>query len=357
MHLSGPQLKALRAAVIEAFPSVDDFDQMMKDRLDKTIYDYTAPKKRQHMYAAVLEEANAAEWIAELVSAARAERPQNSALRRVAEELGLATATESDDALQKIIEETNARLDIHTWLARLSAIEPTVCRIVADDPPHSKPLGTGFLVGPSVILTNQHVIAGIKDSTRLRAQFDHYVLTDGSTQAGVFVPMADAWLIDSTPPSALDKVVHPIEQEPAADELDYAFLRLNRPFGNEPVGPVSPDADVAKRGWVDLMKPAPDPPVNGPAFIVQHPSGGPMKLALSTRAIVGFSPNRRRVRYRTNTLGGSSGSPVFDQEWRILALHHSGDPEWVKLPEYNEGIPISTITAQLRPEVAKQLTE
>jgi hypothetical protein len=52
------------------------------------------------------------------------------------------------------------------------------------------------------------------------------------------------------------------------------------------------------------------------------------------------------VRYRTNTEGGSSGSPVFDQNWQLVALHHAGDPSWVA--KYNEGIPISLILAQLK---------
>jgi hypothetical protein len=37
-----------------------------------------------------------------------------------------------------------------------------------------------------------------------------------------------------------------------------------------------------------------------------------------------------RVQYLTDTLPGSSGSPVFDTRWRIVALRHSGG--WIPEP-------------------------
>jgi len=36
------------------------------------------------------------------------------------------------------------------------------------------------------------------------------------------------------------------------------------------------------------------------------------------------------VQYLTDTLPGSSGSPVFDKDWRLVALHHSGG--WIPEP-------------------------
>jgi V8-like Glu-specific endopeptidase len=56
-----------------------------------------------------------------------------------------------------------------------------------------------------------------------------------------------------------------------------------------------------------------------------------------------------RVQYLTDTLPGSSGSPVFDSEWNLVALHHSGG--WMKEPGSfskstlfrNEGIAIQKV--------------
>ena len=50
-----------------------------------------------------------------------------------------------------------------------------------------------------------------------------------------------------------------------------------------------------------------------------------MKLALDTKAVIGLNGNGTRLRYRTNTEPGASGSPVFTVDWSIVALHHYGD--------------------------------
>jgi V8-like Glu-specific endopeptidase len=56
-----------------------------------------------------------------------------------------------------------------------------------------------------------------------------------------------------------------------------------------------------------------------------------------------------RVQYLTDTLPGSSGSPVFDTKWNIIALHHSGgwltEPNAASKHTYyrNEGIAIDRI--------------
>jgi hypothetical protein len=74
-----------------------------------------------------------------------------------------------------------------------------------------------------------------------------------------------------------------------------------------------------------------------------------LKLALDTEAVIGVNDSGTRVRYRTNTDEGSSGSPCFDDRWNLVALHHAGDPKFAPLyhPEYNQGIPFAAIRALL----------
>jgi V8-like Glu-specific endopeptidase len=79
---------------------------------------------------------------------------------------------------------------------------------------------------------------------------------------------------------------------------------------------------------------------------MQHPKAEPLKLAFDTDAIIGLNPNGTTVTYRTNTEGGSSGSPCFDINWNLVALHHSGDPDWLN-PTYNAGTPFSAICSLL----------
>ena len=83
------------------------------------------------------------------------------------------------------------------------------------------------------------------------------------------------------------------------------------------------------------------------SLIVQHPKGEPMKLALDTEAIIAANAGMTRLRYKTNTDPGASGSPCFSMDWDIVALHHYGDPAWQRLPEFNQGIPIHLIQQRL----------
>jgi len=97
------------------------------------------------------------------------------------------------------------------------------------------------------------------------------------------------------------------------------------------------------RGWVPIES-AVYPFAERPGLaILQHPNGEPLKLAFDPGAKATLSaPNR--VRYEVPTMPGSSGSPVYDSEtFKLVALHHGGDPAWAA--KYNEGIPISAIAA------------
>jgi hypothetical protein len=64
--------------------------------------------------------------------------------------------------------------------------------------------------------------------------------------------------------------------------------------------------------------------------------------------LVEFNGNRTRVRYRVNTEPGSSGSPCFDRNWDIVALHHAGAYKDDAKDRFNQGIPIGRIVADLR---------
>ena len=90
----------------------------------------------------------------------------------------------------------------------------------------------------------------------------------------------------------------------------------------------------------------PDLKVQKAVYIVQHPLSRPMEVAIDTEGIIGFAAGDKRLRYRTNTQRGSSGSPCFGWGWQWIALHHSGDPAY-KL-RFNQGIPVSAIVRLLQ---------
>jgi V8-like Glu-specific endopeptidase len=77
-----------------------------------------------------------------------------------------------------------------------------------------------------------------------------------------------------------------------------------------------------------------------------------MKLALGLEQNVTVTGAGTRLRHTVPTENGSSGSPIFDGDWNLVAMHHSGDPSMVH-PSYNEGIPLSAIA--MRPKTAAAL--
>jgi len=60
--------------------------------------------------------------------------------------------------------------------------------------------------------------------------------------------------------------------------------------------------------------------------IIQHPGGFPKQISLQNNQ-VGYADGRI-VQYYTSTQGGSSGSPVFDEDFAVVAIHHG----WVEAP-------------------------
>jgi hypothetical protein len=231
-------------------------------------------------------------------------------------------------ALQSIVRKALKRLPIRVWLDRIGTIERQVCRVEAMD----RAFGTGFLVGPDAVLTNWHVVAAARAKgleAALECRFDYRLLTGGGRDPGVKVGVAEIMMERPASPSERnDKPDEP--PVPTEDELDFALLRLVEP--------------QAARGHIPL---APPPPLaeDDPIMIVQHPAGDPMDFTLDTSGVIGRVGAGRRLRYRTNTLSGSSGSPCLTMDLDLVALHHLGDPAYgpANSPAYNQGVPIELV--------------
>ena len=82
--------------------------------------------------------------------------------------------------------------------------------------------------------------------------------------------------------------------------------------------------ELASQGWSQLIE-AEGKVIIGEAFdIIQHPNSEPKQLALRQNELIDVLANH--LHYRTDTAPGSSGSPVYNDQWELVALHHSGVP-------------------------------
>jgi hypothetical protein len=350
MSLTGQQYHQLTKALLSAFPTHNKLRQLVRFRLDQNLDELALGDSLTDIAFKLIEEAEAGGWTPRLVEAARASRPENPAIVEFVSSYTVAPYAASRTELQSILNQGNSFLDPDKWLAALGRLQGQVCRVTA-----GSKTGTGFLVGPSAVLTNYHVvediITGKVNPADVTLLFDYKLLASGSQlNPGTPFRLSKSWLLDKSPPSKVDYLADPKPSLPDPEELDYALLSVDGEPGASPIGQ-KPDPEAPPRGFVPLPAP-PAPGSAGPSFkpgaplqILQHPSGRPLKLAIDTSAVVGTNDNGTRVRYRTNTEPGSSGSPCFDQDWNLVALHHAGDPSWSG--KGNEGIPITAIAALL----------
>lgn len=344
MKLSGRQYKQFTDALLDAFPSRIKLAQMIRFRLEKNLDAIALGEDLQEIVFKLIGTAEAEGWTAELLTASRESNPGNPTLLAFSQQFGLVSATVSRQTLERTIKAANSFLEVEQWRTKLGEMEGRVCRVeVSLD--EGTEFGTGFLLGPAALITNYHVlesvITGKVKPQDVIFRFDYKRLADGTTlNPGVEYQLAEDWLIDYSPLSSLDFMAEPKSSVPQKDELDYAVVRLANNPGEQPIGQ-KPEYDAPRRGWIEIPAQAHDFQPGTPLLILQHPKAAPLKLAFDTDAIISLNSNNTRVRYRTNTEGGSSGSPCFNLNWELAALHHAGDPDFI--PTYNQGIPFTTI--------------
>jgi endonuclease G, mitochondrial len=223
-------------------------------------------------------------------------------------------------------------------------------------------VGTGFLIGENLLLTNHHVIESVEcaeNSTLIMDYEENFVGIPKASQSYTLIPsqffMTNAGLdftIVAVEPTALEgKALN-----------DYGFHPL-----------------LGQQGKIKL----------GDAVnIIHHPEGQPKKITLRNNQLI-FLKNSESGRdassnvknssakntnssfdnfclYLADTLKGSSGAPVFNDRWELVAIHHAGVPmnftdkqievvgdeqrEAAEL-KANEGIRVSRIVAAIEQHV------
>ena len=205
-----------------------------------------------------------------------------------------AAAEEVDVALEQLI--GTDELVPSIWLKRAAAAADTVALVRTPRGP-----ATGFLVSDDLLLTNWHVFRtpAMAADDRVEVVFRY---EEGE---GAQIRSATALGLD------------PDRFFAAGDEeLDFALVAVRPLSSGKPPG--SRFGSVRLNGTVGKVL------LGMPVNIVQHPGGTPRKVAFRSNLLVSLDDATRLV-YQTDTLPGSSGSPVFNDQWQLVALHHRSE--------------------------------
>lgn len=273
----------------------------------------------------VLEEAEKQARVVELASIAHEEYPANPWLTLAAQ--GNLHALRGPDIANVAWHEDGPSPQLEKLMNKQSTILPitflsiglirarAVSRILLPD----GSCGTGFLIGPDLILTNHHVIPTQELARGAVVQFNYQQTADGRDD-----PVDNYRLRPQDGFATSDE-----------EQNDWTAVRLEGSPGEQ--WGILPFAKQGIR-------------TQDYVIIIQHPGGGPKQIALYHNVVT--YAGRERIQYLTDTMPGSSGSPVFNSQWEVVGLHHSGgwlcQPGLKELVFRNEGIPIQPIQDSLR---------
>ncbi|WP_257387029.1 S1 family peptidase [Tahibacter caeni] len=265
------------------------------------------------------------------------DRRHSEATRSIVLDAGQAERLQRDGALEKDFSGEN-QFSLYT-LGKMAAACASIGSVSRASDGRAR--GTGFLLDqrvfwpelPSepVFVTNAHVISESVDEA-LRP-----------SEARISFEVAAAAL-ESRRTYRVEKILFHSEPGqlgellPTCDALDICIVRLSP----SPVG-------------MSGLKIAEGMPPRGPytrAYVVGHPRGRPLQISLHDSRLLDYDELPRLIHYRTPTEPGSSGSPVFDEHWDVIGVHHAGCEHTPRLDckgtyEANEGIALAALRRQI----------
>lgn len=344
LNLSNDDRKQLRVAIASAYPDPADLKIFVDDELNQNLALISTASSHNTVIFDFIKWAIAKGYIDELILAL-AKDTKNPDIQQFcksvlqqhmslnASEGGLAVEPSlafkptdwglevSDEELQGFLpKQFSFEADVGT-LQRGLELANSVCKITFTDRP-SEASGTGVLIAPDLVLTNYHVLS-LKDDADLNA-----IACSARFEFGYVSPkfgeVARTQILN-----AADN--QPLVASSPINQLDYALLRLSRNegFSVEPVLVNTSSQLIPK----------------SPLNILQHPEGNAMKVSLSNNGVVKTNEPRGLVLYVNPTKRGSSGSPCFDSDWRLVALHHKEMD--TSFGSVREGILLSAIYPQI----------
>jgi endonuclease G len=200
-------------------------------------------------------------------------------------------------ALERIIGETN---DLQSWsfLPRGARVAASVARISELDNGREIPLGTGFLVSQRLLMTNNHVLPSEASARQVMVEF------------GAEVD------IDNAPGTPTRYRLDPATFFVTDEQLDFTLVLVETQAGKPAPGDSFGRSKLI-RGQGKIV-------IGEPVNIIGHPMGRLKEIAIRNNRLE--LQLEQFLHYASDTEPGNSGSPVFNDQWEVVALHHSGVP-------------------------------
>lgn len=159
--------------------------------------------------------------------------------------------------------------------------------------------GTGFMVSPRLLLTNNHVLENKREAKNSLIEFNYRENYAGDRTNSIrFKLRPDKFFFTD-------------------DALDFSLVAVEKQNRRGDL--------VKEQGWNQLIRTSGKAIVGEHVNIIQHPAAEPKQIAIRQNTIKAIKSSF--IHYITDTKRGSSGSPVYNDQWEVVALHHAGVPE------------------------------
>jgi endonuclease G len=291
-----------------------DAAQRWKSRTKKRDSKVAAAGKGEYTKAETKE--RLAKHVNRLISACTGSTPTgdgNAAQESLAQQIpelkalsrhGEVTATDINNRfVERVIGQTRDFLAIQ-FFDRGTVASKAVCRIVTQLP-GGQAFGTGFLVTPHLLLTNHHVFQDAATASQSHTEFNYQLSPDRTLPIESFDLAPDTFFLTD-------------------EGLDFSLVAVAPRSAN--------GTPLASFGFCPLIGAEGKILTGQPVNIIQHPNGDLKQVVIRDNKLLDLPEKAKGTNidqyayYEADTEPGSSGSPVFNDQWEVIALHHSGVP-------------------------------
>lgn len=324
----------LRDVLADLYPETDEARMLLREAEIPTQRIRFSASALTNWWA-IIEEARKQGTLPLLVAAAARQYPHHAWLSAAASgvyETARGPEVRWHAQPEVIIGDTSTLLPV-AWLLDGYERARAVARVVLLDGSR----GSGFYIGDGLFVTNNHVLPNIDAAYAARAEF--YYETGAAGKSG-----------EGSSDKTCTCNVFPVMFNPSRGFATSAAHDCT-------VVALASD-DVEQRVPALRITTTTPPRTGAYVQIIQHPGGGPKQIGLYHNTVTYADGDI--CQYLTDTMPGSSGSPVFDAAWNFVALHHSGG--WQRQPGEsatvyrNEGIAAGRVLEVVRmamPEYGK----